>query len=129
MDIGTKTREMLSALEMKQSELSLKTGIDPGHLSKIINNKVKPDTDTLERIAEALQVNVGVFYEKEGMDSKHLVEAVIRELPPELIDFIMARPNAPYLFLAKDLKNSELTPDDIRKVVELWKNMVEKGLK
>ena len=128
MEIGTKIREILNTLEMKQSELSFKTGIDPGHLSKIVNNKVKPDTDTLERIAEALQVNIGVFYE-EDISQKHLVESIIRELPPELIEFIMARPNAPYLFLAKDLKNSDLSPDDIRKVVELWKNMVEKGVK
>jgi len=61
LEIGTKIREILNTLEMKQSELSFKTGIDPGHLSKIVNNKVKPDTDTLERIAEALQVNNSVY--------------------------------------------------------------------
>ena len=50
---------------MRQSELALLTGLKQPNLSRIENGLVSPRQVTLEKIAKALGVEVGVFYSEQ----------------------------------------------------------------
>lgn len=129
MEIGTRIKEIIRRLGVKQADLAAKAGIGEGHLSKIVNNHLTPDPETVKKIAEALNISMSVLYDDTEINDKVLIESVIRELPDDLIEFIRSRPNTPYLYLAKDLSDSDLSPEMIRRVVELWKKTVEDNMK
>jgi transcriptional regulator with XRE-family HTH domain len=125
MDFGDRLKDILESKKLSQADLSNLTTIEEGHISKIINNRLKPSQKTVERIAEALNMPIAAFYD-DDIAVKQLVEEVIREMTPEMIDFIKAQKNGPWLYLAKDLSVKNLTPEQVIKVVELWKETVEK---
>ena len=55
MSIGSKIRGARELATFSVRELSRRTGIDESHLSKIENDKVSPQIDTIKRIAVALR--------------------------------------------------------------------------
>lgn len=62
--IGSKINEIRLLKDISLSQLSRDTGISKGYLSNIENGiKENPSIDTLRKIATALNVNIGSFYE------------------------------------------------------------------
>lgn len=62
--IGSKINEIRLLKNISLSQLSRDTGISKGYLSNIENGiKENPSIDTLLKIATALNVNIGSFYE------------------------------------------------------------------
>ena len=68
--------------------LAAKAGQGEGHLSKIVNNHLTPDPETVKKIAEALNISMSVLYVMIlKVNDKVLIE-LIRELPDaDLIEF------------------------------------------
>ena len=126
MDFGERLKEILDSKGWNQADLSKATGIEEGHVSKIITGKIKTNQTTVSKIAEALGMPLAGLYD-DDMAVRQLVEEVIRELSADMIDFIRAQKNGPWLILAKDLSAENLTPEQIIKVVQLWKETVEKS--
>lgn len=62
--IGSKINEIRLLKNISLSQLSRDTGISKGYLSNIENGiKENPSIDILRKIAAALNVNIGIFYE------------------------------------------------------------------
>ncbi|MBA3060304.1 MAG: helix-turn-helix transcriptional regulator [Nitrospirae bacterium] len=61
--LGARIKELRKAKRLSQDELSEKINIDPKHLSRIEVGKSYPSLDTLERIANALNVEIKDLFE------------------------------------------------------------------
>jgi transcriptional regulator with XRE-family HTH domain len=61
--IAQRIRQLRSDLNMTLEELSKATGLSKGLLSKIENCIVSPPIGTLSKLAKALDVHIGVFFE------------------------------------------------------------------
>lgn len=123
--IGERIKVVMDAQKVSQNELERRTGIDRGHISRIINGKVSPTLDTIKRLADALEVPESAFHDEE-INLRSLVENMVRGLPDELVNWIKMRPNTPWLVLAKDLQESEVNPEVIRDLVETWRKSIDK---
>lgn len=58
MKLCAKLAERLDILDMKQTELSAKTGIPPTTLNGYIKGRREPDLDTIAKLAVALETTV-----------------------------------------------------------------------
>ena len=64
--IYRKIRELRRKRNTTIQELSVKTGLTPGYLSKIENSEKPPPIPTLTKIAYALNVHISYFFEENG---------------------------------------------------------------
>ena len=79
--LGARIKELRKAKRLSQDELSEKINIDPKHLSRIEVGKSYPSLDTLERIANALNVEIKDLFEFMHLSrSKELTDNVSKLL-------------------------------------------------
>ena len=64
MSIGTRVMQIRSQKGMTQRELSQRSGIAGSYLSRIENRHLEPRPKTLRRLAEALDVPLGEFFQE-----------------------------------------------------------------
>lgn len=81
MSIGNKIAEIRKSKGLSQKEIALTIGADRAQYSRIENDKANPTIQTLEKIANALNVQVKDFFnDEESFDinsfEKSLVEKV-----------------------------------------------------
>lgn len=74
--LGRRIKELRKLRKLSQEELSEQVNIDPKHLSRIETGRGSPSLDTLERLANALKVELKDFFEfaHEARGSKELRE-------------------------------------------------------
>lgn len=66
--LGMRIKEVRKARQLSQEKLAEKVGVDPKQISRIEGGKSAPSLDTLEAIANHLQVDMKVLF-----DFQHLV--------------------------------------------------------
>lgn len=76
--LGVRIKELRKTRRLSQEQLSEKIDIDPKHLSRIEVGKSFPSLDTLEKLANALQVDLKDFFEfaHEAKNAKELKETI-----------------------------------------------------
>jgi transcriptional regulator with XRE-family HTH domain len=124
---GVKLKQILNSKGLTQKQLADMVGKEDTYISKVCNGKYNVSLDTVLQFAAALDVSPAIFFSEPEDADKELISKLIRDWPDDLIDFIKAQKNGPWLYLAKDLSVENLTPDQIIKVVQLWKETVEKS--
>ncbi len=82
--LGGRIKELRKLRKMSQEELSEKVGIDPKHLSRIEVGRGFPSLDALERVAEALHVEIKDMFEFEHnaagpKDLRKTIDKLIKE--------------------------------------------------
>src|SRR5690606_9754223 len=65
MNIGEKIKAYRTGKGLSQKEVALSIGIDQAQYSRIESNKVEPTLSSLEKIADALGVDVAAFFGNE----------------------------------------------------------------
>ena len=79
--LGARIRELRKLRKLTQNQLSKKVDIDPKHVSRIEVGKSFPSLDTLERMANALKVELHAFFEFErNAKSTGELKKVVTEL-------------------------------------------------
>lgn len=73
LDIGSQVRSLRNRRELTLQDLSDLTGLSKPNLSQIENNLVTPPIATLLKIATALGVEIGYFFQSIGSDSGMVV--------------------------------------------------------
>ncbi len=68
--IADKIREIRNNKGLTLARLSDETGLSKGLLSRIENNQVSPPIATLSKIAQGLDVHIGIFFEESGSDQE-----------------------------------------------------------
>lgn len=61
--LGSRVKELRKIRKLSQEELSEKVDIDPKHLSRIEVGRGFPSLDTLEKLADALNIELKDFFE------------------------------------------------------------------
>lgn len=76
--LGRRIKELRKTRGLSQDELSEKVDIDPKHLSRIEVGRGFPSLDTLEKIANALNVEMKDFFEfdHEAKSAKELMKTL-----------------------------------------------------
>ncbi|OFY70023.1 MAG: hypothetical protein A3G23_01200 [Bacteroidetes bacterium RIFCSPLOWO2_12_FULL_37_12] len=65
-NIGDKIKEIRKAKNLSQEQVAEKIGIDRAQYSRVETAKSKPTLTTLEKIAEALEVDIIEFFKEDG---------------------------------------------------------------
>lgn len=79
--LGARIKELRKAKGLSQEKLSEKVGIDSKHLSRIEVGKSYPSLDTLEKIANALHVEIKDLFEFIHLSpSKELTDSISKLL-------------------------------------------------
>jgi transcriptional regulator with XRE-family HTH domain len=113
-NLGPKIRFYREQRGYTQEQLAEKLGITKGYISRVENNKERPNLEFLVKIADALGVHV-----KNLFDDDYVIPA-----PPELKEI-----GTEWIILNKELKEEGFTVDQIRefvKVVKMIKGQSEK---
>lgn len=80
--LGARIKELRKRAELSQDQLAEKVGIDGKYLSRIEVGKRYPSLETLERIADALQVKMIVLFDydhfQEGIATPKGIDQLIR---------------------------------------------------
>jgi len=71
--IANKIREIRKNKGLTLAQLSQEIGLSKGLLSRIENNQVSPPIATLSKIAQGLDVHIGIFFEEDGNDREKYV--------------------------------------------------------
>lgn len=105
---GSKIKEIRLMRKMSQEELGEKVDVTKSFISKVENEKTEPSLEMLNKIAEALDVDIVEFF-----DNKKPAPQVIREAGGQ------------WLILGEKLEKEGITPDQ----VEAWAEIVTKYTK
>jgi len=70
MNLGERIRKQRMKSGLKSMELAEKSGLSHGFISQIERNLVNPSVSTLKKIADALNVPVGSFFEEVASEEK-----------------------------------------------------------
>jgi transcriptional regulator with XRE-family HTH domain len=62
MSLGSRIYEIRQSRNLTQAQIAKKTGLAVSYLSRIENNHIEPSFSTLQKIAEALEVNLIDFF-------------------------------------------------------------------
>lgn len=103
-ELGQKIKQLRKRNELTQRMLGDKIGVTVSYISKLENGIDKPNLTMLSKIAEALGVEIGEFFDT-------------HEPPAELKDV-----GADWIVLGEELEGQGITPDQIRE----WAEMIKK---
>ena len=86
--LGVRIKELRKTRGLSQEQLSGKIDIDPKHLSRIESGRSFPSLDTLEKLANALQVEIKDFFEfaheaKNTRELKEIISNLLKEVDDE----------------------------------------------
>jgi transcriptional regulator with XRE-family HTH domain len=95
---------------LSQSELARMAGLSQNYISEIEGEKRKCPIETLQKICDALGITISDFFKDE-------IEP-IAEIPPELADI-----GIEYMDVLKDLKDSAIKPEDLKKILQAIKGI------
>jgi transcriptional regulator with XRE-family HTH domain len=109
-DAGTKIRELRLKHKLSLQELGDKINFNYSNLSKIERGERKPTLELLENLAEFFNVNLVEFFGES------------QPVPPELKER-----DVHWIALGKEMEGKDLSPDDIREIVEFIDKMNKKS--
>lgn len=90
MSIGTRIIQVRNQKNMRQRELSQRSGIASSYLSRIENRRLEPRPKTLRRIAAALEVPLSEFF-REGPAGQTVSRCAITVSGNCLMDMLASR--------------------------------------
>ena len=86
--LGVRIKELRKTRGLSQERLSGKIDIDPKHISRIESGRSFPSLGTLEKLANALQVDLKDFFEfvheaKNTRELKEIINNLLKEVDEE----------------------------------------------
>mgnify|MGYP003789689543 CR=1 FL=1 len=109
--IGSRIRQLRKEHNLSQNQFASLFGVYDSTISQYENGKREPEYDTVIKIAN--QFNVSIDWLLGRMNSKDLVKLENDNLPEQLRDV-----GVEYLILAKEMKEKEIPPEDVRKIID-----------
>lgn len=81
MSIGEKVRKIRKEKGLSIMDLKEKTGLSKSTISDLENDKSSPTIDTLQKIANALGVDIKEFFEEKLENQTELIDDLVEEFP------------------------------------------------
>lgn len=111
MHIGTKLKALRKQQKISQKSLAEQIGISPSFLSDIENNRSNPSFANMEKLCQALEVNIGYFLSQPQEAAKDDVYPAILQLMDEVKTWPLADQQELYSYLkAKILSKQQSDP-------------------
>lgn len=121
--LGDNIREIMKRTGTTQARLADLIGMKgAGHISRILNGHVNPNSEMLEKIADALGVSVSAFYDSEAANNS-VTEVILKSIPDNIKDALSDKRKEKWLLLGLDLESSPLTEEEIRMAVQIHAEM------
>lgn len=103
---------------MTLEELANVIGVTPQYLSLIERNKrANVSQEVVKKIADYFHVHISFLYS----DGPVPLDKFIDQFPNDLKEFILNKEKRPYLELAKNFAESDLSPEVIQALIEAMK--------
>lgn len=104
-------------------QLSRTTGISNGYISKLETGMAAaPTIPKVKKLAEALNVTPDYLLNENAVLPQEVISE--KDLPPDIIEWLMKEENMPYLVLGKELQEERLPASKVRKIVKLYRSFV-----
>ncbi len=92
--LGGRIKEIRKLRRLSQEELSEKIDIDPKHLSRIEVGRGFPSLDTLERLADTLQIDIKDLFEfshkaRSQRELKETLNSLLKEADEERLRLVV----------------------------------------
>lgn len=84
--LGTRIKELRKAKGLSQDALAERVGIDSKHLSRLEVGGSFPSLDTLERLAQVLEVELKEFFEFAHLDEPKALKQTLTQLVRQLTE-------------------------------------------
>lgn len=105
--LGAKIRELRKEKKFTLRQVGEQTGMDHSYIGRIERGEItSPSLDTLQKIAEVLEVDISTFFGEKGQ-----VPDELKEIGVEWIRF------------AKEMKQRELTPEQVKVFIKFVDDM------
>lgn len=106
-DLGAKVRELRMEKKLSLRRLGELTNLDHSYIGRIERGQISsPSLETIQKIADVLEVEVSAFFGEKGT------------LPGELKEV-----GAEWITFAKEMKERELTPEQIKTFLKFLDDM------
>lgn len=123
MEFGTNLKKALEEMGVTQRELANRMGKEETYISRIINNRYNVSWRMINDIANALNISPAYFFTD---NQDELFKILLNELPEDLLEFLQSRKNQAWIATMKDISEMDITPEQVKTVVQLWKDTIEK---
>lgn len=90
MTLGGRIRELRNEKGYSMMKIRELTGLSKSTISEIENDKSSPTAETLQKIANALEVTVDVFFKDDEVLDQQNIEFIS---PQEAMEFILKQPS------------------------------------
>ena len=115
-----KLKRILHEKHMTLQNLADQTGKSKSYWSQVTCGIKKNLTqDTVEVLCNALKIDKEYFY----LDDSRLLQDVIPNLPPDIVDFIMNTENVAWLKMNVEAKKNGLSHNTIQKIINALKDI------
>lgn len=105
--LGAKIRELRKEKKLSLRHLGEQTGLDHSYIGRIERGEISsPSLDTIQKIADVLEVEVSTFFGEKG------------QVPDEMKNI-----GVEWITFAKEMKERELTPEQIKTFLEFLDKM------
>lgn len=109
--IGDRIKQIRKEHNLTQNQFASLFGLYDSTISQYENGKREPEYDTIIKIAN--QFNVSIDWLLGRVENKDLIRLETDNLPEQLRDF-----GVEYLMLAKEMREKEIPPEDVRKIID-----------
>ena len=127
-ELGEKIKEVIIKKKLSQKEVALKAGVSEEQVSRLMHGKNEPLFVTIVKLAEALDIPMVALFD-EDIETSSLIKGMMKNLPEDMAKKVSDADNTEWLILGLDMKDTDLSPEDIKLVVETYKVLKEKGLR
>ena len=121
MNFGEKIKYVRELRDLTQTQLAELCDLAPSFISQIENNKRRPATEALTRIATALRSSAWYFLDEKAITFDELSTITKYETPADIVDFFSKQENLAYAVMAKDMKEQQIDPSFLRDLIETIK--------
>lgn len=114
MSIGANVRKLRSIKQMTLKQVAEKSGTSVALLSQVERGRVNPSVNTLRKLADALDVSVGYFFD-DGNDHTFVVRKGARktlEMGAGVTYYLLSRKTAPSLEVLYNVFDVDATTGD-----------------
>jgi transcriptional regulator with XRE-family HTH domain len=112
--LGHKLKHLREVKNLSMPQLCELTGIKPGYISQIENDKKNPGPAVVEKLSEALDVGQMYFY----VEDSRIPQDLLPPMPKDIEKFVLDPDNVFWLVLTEKAKREGIP-------LEIYKKMVE----
>lgn len=121
--LGEKVKARREELGMTVSALADACMLSQSYLSEIENgNRKSPSTRAIQRLAAALRCDPTYLLDDLAVDPRTVVD-----LPADIAAFIAMEENLPFVRLAKDFKESGLSPESSKMLIDFFRSLIDQN--